>query len=329
MDPKVTTVEASEYLSITRQALHKRLKSSKLKYSKSQNKGWFGHTTAKEIFNIKFSPCKTVAIEIIKGGAGKTALTKAIAIKANLYGAKVLLIDLDQQGNLTEHFGIDAEDMPVMLNIVKRQVKIEDTILNISDGLHLLPSKIDNAMLDDSILFDNLSLDRVYKDQIDKLKPYYDLILIDCPPALGRSVGAAALSADLVIAPVIPDKQCLRGLALLHKHLEELATMPYGKKIPLRILYNRYDGRTNLSRKILTLLLEHPIFKNMMLNTYIRQSQDFPNAYANVCSIFDSTKPSTAKEDIDALTQEIMDITRNPPPLKKEDVSMASFESVI
>ena len=178
-------------------------------------------------------------------------------------------------------------------------------------------------MLDDTILFKNLALDRVYKDPIDSIKQHYDLIIIDCPPALGRSVGAAALASDQVLAPITPDKQCLRGLSLLYKQLKELSTMPYGKDVPLKIVYNRFDSRTNLSKKILTALLEHHVFKDILFDTYIRQNQEFANAYANVCSIYDQLRPSPAKEDIDSLTKEILGI--NKKAKEDKNISMVSF----
>jgi chromosome partitioning protein len=322
MDPKITLAEAADFLGITRQGLQKKIKLGKFPHKKNQNRIYFGHETAKQIFNIPFKT-KVIAIQIVKGGAGKTAIAQAIGIRANLYGARVLYVDLDQQANLTEHFGIDSENLPVMLDIIKREAKIEKSIIEISPGLHIFPSKIDNAVLDDTILFKSLALDRVYKDPIDSIKHHYDLIIIDCPPALGRSVGAAALAADQVLAPVVPDKQCLRGLAMLHKHLQDLSQMPYGKKVPLKIVYNRFDSRTNLSKKMLTALIEHPVFRDILFDTYIRQNQEFANAYAKTCSIYDQLSPSPAKEDIDSLTREILGINKKIE--EDKNISLVSF----
>lgn len=322
MDPKMTIAEAADFIGITRQGLQKKLKQSGFPHKKNQNRIYFGHETAKKIFNIPFKT-KVIAIQIVKGGAGKTAIAHAIGIRANLYGARVLYIDLDQQANLTEHFAIDSEELPVMLDVIKGQAKIEKSIIEISPGLHIFPSKIDNAILDDTILFKNFALDRVYKDPIDSIKQHYDLIIIDCPPALGRSVGAAALASDQVLAPIAPDKQCLRGLAMLYKHLQELSKMPYGREVPLKIVYNRFDSRTNLSKKMLTALLEHPIFRDVLFDTYIRQNQEFANAYANVCSIYDQLRPSPAKEDIDLLTREILGINKKTE--EDKNISLVSF----
>jgi chromosome partitioning protein len=180
-------------------------------------------------------------------------------------------------------------------------------MVEVCEGLHLLPSRIDNAVLDDTILFKSLPLDKVYKTQIDLLKPYYDVIFIDCPPALGRSVGAVALSSDLILCPVSPDKQCLTGLKLLDNGLEELEKRNLGPKANYKIIFNKYDGRTNASRKILSILFETPHYREHMLKTYIRLNQEFVNYCIKATSIYDSLQPSPAKDDIDCLAQELID----------------------
>src|SRR4029077_8382561 len=112
------------------------------------------------------------------------------------------------------------------------------------------------------------------------LKSYYDLILIDCPPALGRSVVAAANAADKIIAPVIPDRLCLTGLKLLDNMLSDIKESKYGRNIPYEIVYNRFDSRTSLSKDVLSYLLTHKTYKNKLNENYIRQSQEFPNSSA-------------------------------------------------
>ena len=223
MIPKMTITDASQFLDITPQGVMKKIKNLKLPYCKSQNRIYFGYETSKELFNILIKP-KILAFQIVKGGTGKSNISLNFAIRANLYGLKVLCIDLDQQANLTTLFDIDAQGLTIMHDIIlsNGKKKIEDNLVKISEGLHLFPSSLENAALDDEILVRGLGIDRVYKDIFEPLREYYDLIIIDCPPALGRSVGAAACAADEVIAPVIPDKLCLRGLQLLEDSLKEL-----------------------------------------------------------------------------------------------------------
>ena len=221
MEPKMLTGDVAHFLNITNQAVLKKLKTKSLPHNKIGKHVYFGYDAAKELFNFKLKNT-IIAFQIVKGGVGKTALTHSIAARASLYGAKVLCIDLDQQANLTRHFGVKAESLPVMIDIIKGAAKIENSIVEITDGIHLFPSRIDNAILDDHIMVESLRLDKVYKEHIDVIKEHYDLILIDCPPALGRSVAAAALASDFIAAPVTPDTQCLTGLDLLSGGLKSI-----------------------------------------------------------------------------------------------------------
>ena len=191
------------------------------------------------------------------------------------------------------------------------KIKIKDNIVEIVNGIHLFPSKLENAALDDVILNKGLGIDRVYNNIINTIKSYYDLIIIDCPPALGRSVVAAANTADKIISPIIPDKLCLIGLDLLRNMLYEIENSQKGKQIPYEILYNKFNSRTFLSKYILSYLLTHKIYKNKLNENYIRQSQEFSNKSLNNLSIYDDTKKTLVKNDIDSLTTSLLEINNN------------------
>jgi chromosome partitioning protein len=308
LSAKFTAVDASSFLGITLQGVHKNLKTKNLPFQKNQNRVYFGHETSKKLFNIDFKP-QIIAFQIVKGGTGKTSVAHALSVRANLYGARVLCIDLDQQANLTQALQVNAEELPVMIDVIKDGVPLEECIINLSEGLDLIPSRIENAILDNMIMLNRLPLDRVYRDRLLELKKQYDLIIIDCPPALGQSVAAVALSADVIIAPVTPEEFSLSGLKI---STEEVANIEksYKVKIPLKLVLNKFDTRTSLSHDVLSTLIKHPVFSQKMFKTYIRASQDFPNSVAHKQSIFDIIKPTSAKEDIDLLTQEILEIKK-------------------
>ncbi len=310
MDAKITATEAATLLGVTVQAIHKQLKVKNLHFEKSQNRVFFGHATARKLFKLRFKS-KIVAVQIVKGGTGKTSLTHSIAIRASLFGAKVLCIDLDQQGNLSQAFQINPENSPIMVDILKDRLNIADEIVSVCPGIDILPSRIENAVLDSTIMLGRFPLDRVYKDMLEPLKKIYDLIIIDCPPALGQSVAAATLAANTIITPVTPEKFCLSGLKITSQELSTLEKN-YNRKFSMRIVLNKYDSRTSLSHEVITTLIKHPLFSDHMYKTYIRISQEFPNVIAKGQSIFDTLKSSSAKEDIDLLTKEILDIkTKN------------------
>lgn len=326
MDFKLTAIEAANFLGVTVQAIHKQLKTQKLSFEKSQNRVFFGHSTAQKIFSICFKK-SVIAFQIVKGGTGKTSIAHSVAINANLYGAKVLCIDLDQQGNLTQAFRINPEEYPVMIDSIKDNVQLQDAAIQVSDGLYVIPSRIENAILDNAIMLGRCPLDYVYKDKIEPLKENFDLIIIDCPPAIGQSVAAATLASDMVISPVTPEKFCLSGLKITNQELCNLEEN-YHKIIPMRIVLNKFDSRTSLSHEVLTSLIKHPIYGDKILRTYIRATQEFPNSIAKNQSIFHTLKITTAKEDIDLLTKEILGL--NKIIEKKEDeISLGNLEENI
>ena len=306
IDAKMTAAEAANFLKSTVQHIHKQLKQKHLSSFKNQNRVYFGYETAKELFGIKFQP-RTIAMQIVKGGTGKTSLTHAFALRANLYGAKVLCVDLDQQGNLSQAFNVHPKETPVMIDVLNENMPIEDSIVNISPGLDIIPSRIENAVLDNHLMLNKHPLDRVYAQPISKLHDKYDLILIDCPPALGQSVAAATLASDTVIAPVTPEQFSLSGLRVSYEEIKSIGAR-FDKAISLKIVLNKFDTRTALSTEVLTTILNHEVFKNLLCQTFIRSCQEFPNTIYSGSNIFTTLKNTSAKEDIDLFVREILNI---------------------
>jgi chromosome partitioning protein len=304
MEPKMLAGDLTNLLGVTPQAIHNQLKRKQLPFIKSRNRVYFSHSTTKQILNLSFKP-QTITFQIIKGGTGKTTICHSIAVRAALYGVRVLCIDLDQQGNLTTAFRVDPDKQPVMFELLTDSRPITDGIVQVCDGIDLLPSRIENALLDNFLMLKRFALDRVYKDLIQPLKQKYDLILIDCPPALGTSVTSAALASDLVICPVTPGRFDLSGLNL---SISEMAAIEknYDRKIPIKILLNGFDSRKSLSHEILKFLVKHESYGDKLFKTTVRTSQEFTNVIMEGTSIFDSLKHGIAKEDIDLLTREIL-----------------------
>lgn len=306
MKPKMLTTDAAEYLQVSLNFIHKLIKKNGLAYEKSQNKLFFGHSTSKELFKIKIRPC-VISSHVVKGGVGKTTIIASLAIRLCTYGLRILVIDLDQQGNLTKMFNVDVQEKPVMIDILTGQASIQDAIINVLPGLDILPSRLENAVLDNVFMLKSLPIDRTYSDMIKEVEDAYDLIFIDCPPALGQSVAAASLASDFVFVPVNPDKFCIDGLRITLEELKRLKKL-YKYKPDLRIIINKYDTRTNLSHEILQELVRDEEYSPALFKSYIRASQDFPNATAKGVSVYDTLKHTAASEDIDLWAKEIIDM---------------------
>lgn len=313
INPKMLASDAAMALNITLQGVNKKLKTLQLFYEKSQNRNYFYHETAKELFAYKVRPT-IFATQVVKGGTGKTTLLASLAVRLNLYGLNVLCIDLDQQGNLTSFFGVDAEKSPVMIDILmdkekKKDISINDYALPLWAGLDIIPSRIENAILDNYLMVNSLPLDRIYKDLFTKALKKYDVILIDCPPALGQSVAAASMASHIILSPVNPEKFCIDGLKVSFEELNRLEAK-FSISPTVKIIFNKFDTRTNLSHEILQELLKDEVYGECLFKSYIRLSQEFPNCSGKGVSIFDFFRPTAASEDIDLWAREIIDLIR-------------------
>lgn len=323
MHPKMLAATAAEFLDVSIQYIHKQIKSKELEHDKTKNRIFFGYKTALELFEIDFQK-KIISFEIVKGGTGKSTILHSLACCATLYGARVLCVDLDPQGNLTTAFSVDADNGPVMVDVIEQEHEITDCIVPIFDGLDLIPSRIENVTLDNKIMLKGLPLDRVYSEKLRPLLSDYDFILIDCPPTIGHSVSGATLSSDIVIAPLNPDKFSLKGLTIIDQELKNLSKS-FRNVPPIKILLNKFDGRTLLSNKIVADLMGDDLIRNRMLNAIVRINQEFPNVIDKNISIFDSVALSVAKDDIHLLTREILGISNNREPKEGKEVKEVKY----
>ena len=316
MNPKMTTKDAADFLGISTRQVYKRLLDNELSYARVGGYVCFGYPTARQLFKLKVAP-KVISFQIVKGGTGKTSLACAVAVRANLYGLRVLCIDLDQQGNLTHSFGVDAESLPVMVDILAEGYSYEDAITRVYPGMDILASRIENALLDDVIKLKRLNLAQVYRAPLAKLKEKYDLIIIDCPPNLGQSVAAVTLGVDKVIAPVVPENYALAGLKATKNAIKELQSN-YKVNIALGVVVNKYDPRA-----LLSLEARHMLAGNL---SQVHVSAEFPNAVARGESIFDTVKSNQAKKDIDKLTRELLGIDKHAMVSRRTTEYSSSFE---
>lgn len=306
IDPKITVAEVANYLNLTPQAVHKRIKQKNLKELKAQNKNYFGHETARQIISPNVGQYK-IAMSVVKGGVGKTTLTEVLAIRASLYGLRVFCIDIDQQANLTKGLCMDeeAKNCPIMIDIIEGKSTPESAIKSVIPGLDIIPSRLDNVTLDNYMMLNRINLSVIFENIFGKIFPNYDLIIFDCPPTLGSTVCASMLCADLVISPLNPDIYSYEGISIMNKEIKNIYNQ-FNKVINWKILLNKFDSRTVLSTDYMSQLLQDSSYSSKLLKSVIRVSQEFPNAKNKGKSIFDSLKKSTAKEDVDALTREII-----------------------
>lgn len=286
--------------------------------SQNRNQGAVRHIVGPEVrrileargyqFSGRDTIPKVISFLMCKGGVGKTTSVFFLSQRFSAYGAKVLAIDADSQGNLTSAFNLEDHGFvvdastPVLLDILTDKCTIEDTIVPVTDTLHLIPSTPINANLEGRIREQYKNPSIAIRNVLSKIKDQYDFVLIDCAPALNLVNTAVTCASDMIILPVAPDKFSQLGL---DQTLTEIAQIEndFGMAVKKRIIFTKYDAREFTSLKYLgDTANQH---KDKIFNTAIRTCADVKNVIAKREDLF-MLKKSNAKEDFDLFAKEIL-----------------------
>lgn len=319
--PKMSINRAADFLNVSAQAVHKQLKSKQIVCPKIGNKSYITYKIAKQMFGINFKH-KVIVGQIVKGGTGKTTTIDNIASCVNTYGARVLKIDIDPQGNLTDANGVDAEQVPVLIDHIKDGIPISDCIVPICEGVDLIASRIENVVLDNELVNRRLSIERFFLNVLEPIQDNYDFIFIDCPPTMGQAVTAASLYADIVLAPLNPDKFSAKGLNILKNEIEGL-NRNYSTNISYRVYLNKFSSKTILSEKAIVSLISDPELEGKVLQTTVQYAQEIPNITDEDKNVFCTLKRSSVRDDFDRLTRELLEITAEQAQSNADDTPTA------
>ncbi len=194
---------------------------------------------------------KIIALSNQKGGVGKT--TTAINLSAYVAdaGHKVLLIDMDPQGNATSGLGIEKNVLEnTCYNLLMGECNIQDVILpTIVEGLSLLPCNIDLAAAEIDLV-NMSSREFKLKTVLDTVRGDYDYLFIDCPPSLGLLTLNALTACDEVLIPIQSEFFALEGLSQLMNTVK-LVKQRLNTAITINgVVLTMYDGRTLVSQQI-------------------------------------------------------------------------------
>lgn len=194
---------------------------------------------------------RIIAVANQKGGVGKTTTAINLAACLSVKGKKVLLIDMDPQGNTTSGIGVDKSELENSIyDLMIGESSIRDCIIeNVFRDMDLIPTNVDLAAAEIELI----GIERkeyILKDEIDFIKSKYDFIIIDCPPALSMLTINAMTTANSVIVPIQCEYYALEGLSQL-LHTINLVSERLNPELKIEgIVFTMYDSRTNLSVQV-------------------------------------------------------------------------------
>lgn len=194
---------------------------------------------------------KVLAITNQKGGVGKTTTSVNLAAALAEQGMRVLLVDLDPQGNATMGSGIDKKDLAVTAYEVLTGQAQTDEALQHSDAGHydLLPSNADLTAAEVEMLSMMMKEHRL-KHALKKVRDRYDYILIDCPPSLNMLTVNALTAAEGVLIPMQCEYYALEGISGLIKTIQDIqGSLNPGLKIE-GVVRTMYDPRNSLTNEV-------------------------------------------------------------------------------
>ena len=194
---------------------------------------------------------RMIAIGNQKGGVGKTTTTVNLGAALAFQGKKVLIIDMDSQGNATSGLGIERADVKQSVyEVLVDQIEAAGAILPTSrENLWILPSTLQLAGAEIELATADHRESRL-KQAIEPIKADYDYILVDCPPSLGQLSLNAFTASDTILIPVQCEYYALEGLSQLLNTIR-LVQRTYNKNFRIEgVLLTMLDARTNLGYEV-------------------------------------------------------------------------------
>ena len=248
---------------------------------------------------------RTIVIANQKGGVGKT--TTSINLSASLaeLGKKVLVVDMDPQGNTTSGLGVEKENLEeTVYELLLGEIQIEDCLIREKfENLSIIPSNINLAGAEIELI-DVENKQYLLKNALDQIREDYDFILIDCPPSLNMLTINAMCAGNTILVPIQCEYYALEGLTQL-MHTIDLVKERLNPELEIEgVVFNMYDARTNLSLQVVENLkanLHQNIYKSIIpRNVRLAEAP----SYGMPITLYDSK--STGAECYKLLAEEVI-----------------------
>ena len=249
-----------------------------------------------------------------KGGVGKTTTVVNLGAWLGSHGKRVLCIDIDPQGNTTTGFGIKKRELRCSsYDVLVGKAKITDCILETPfTGVSVLPATDDLAGCEIELSHAENRMTRL-KMQLLTCKEQYDIVLIDCPPALGLLTLNGLTAADEVIIPMLAEFYALEGLSQLTNTLKAVRSSLNPSLKIAGILFVMFDPRLNVSRQVEAEVEKY--FPGKVFQTKIPRNVRLSEAPSHGKPVLYYDKSSKGAEAYEELGYELL---KEAPPKKEK-----------
>lgn len=220
---------------------------------------------------------KVLSISIFKGGAGKTATAVSLASALAQLGAKVLIIDLDQQASATRHLGLDPEqENPNLYHVFKKQVTARTAVKVLSHGFSIIPGNSLLAAIEEALEEGD---EPMLRELIAGLRDEFDYIILDSPPGKAMLSFNALSAADEILIPLPAERPALDGVQDLLRFIHEVVWEKYNPSLKIRgILPTMYKRTTTHSAGVVDKARE--IWGDKVFPIEVPETISFPRAYS-------------------------------------------------
>ncbi len=248
---------------------------------------------------------KVIAIANQKGGVGKTTTCINLAASFAFAKRRVLLIDLDPQGNATMGSGINKNELKVTITdvLLDPERSVHSLILNTKPGYDLLPANGDLTTAEIQLLSEDQREFRL-KTILAPLQSRYEIVLIDCPPSLNMLTVNALAAADSVLIPIQCEYYALEGLAGLMKTIEGIRKYANPRLQVEGLLRTMHDNRNRLTNEVSAQLIEY--FGDKVFHTIVPRNVRLAEAPSYGLSILEYDRHSRGAASYLALVAELL-----------------------